>query len=155
TDFNVKAGAIKTISNDIEKTATLQIDVPDVIPNGGTALVNYIFGYKSKKLIQVRVVWSKDSDPHITPAQLWSNSQLLQNYFGAAGYRVMAANAVTNDGMVSFRGRDADGHLTQLMLYGQITQDKDKRFMVFNALTLDYIEDPAKPDIYQLPSGKF
>ena len=35
------------------------IDVKDLLAESGPSKVIYIFGYKSKKLIQVKVVWGK------------------------------------------------------------------------------------------------
>ncbi len=34
----------------------LLVKVPDLLPGGGTAEISYVFGYQSKKLIQVSVV---------------------------------------------------------------------------------------------------
>ena len=52
-DFGLKPEAIKTQDNPAELTHSLLVTVPDLLPNGGGAEVSYVFGYKSKSLIQV------------------------------------------------------------------------------------------------------
>jgi hypothetical protein len=163
TDFGVKPGAIKASTNEIQKTGVLEVSVPGDSPNaliagGGTAVVQYYFGYKSKKLIQIRVAWAGEGDANAPKEQLMTNGQQLQTYFASAGYQVLGANMVKQDGLVLFQGRDADGHLTLLQLHGNLTAGKTKQQANLNLtgpLTIDYIANPQKLDIFELPAGKF
>ncbi|HTH98783.1 MAG TPA: hypothetical protein VL574_15310 [Stellaceae bacterium] len=157
-DFNIKSAAIKSTTDEIQKTAILQVTAPDVLQGGGIAQVSYIFGYKSKKLIQVHVVWSRDIDPKLTPDRMLTNGKLLQSYFAGAGYHIMGPNIISGEDMIMFRGNDADNHITALVLHGTIIPGKNKQqasFVTTGPLTLDYFENLQKPDIYQLPAGKF
>ena len=87
-DFNVK-GWTASRSNPIagERTTVLLITAPDVLPGGGAAEVSYVFGYQSKKLIQVSVAWSKGTDDKMTPEQLFSNSSVLRAHFMGEGFK--------------------------------------------------------------------
>jgi hypothetical protein len=157
-DFGIHGSAIHSSANAIEQTHILQVTVPDLIPKGGVASVAYVFGYQSKRLFHVQVVWSKDKDPSLTPQQLLTNGQLLTNYFTAAGYQpqTVATNVVTKAGIILFRGVDGSDHGTVAMLHGSFGQTKDKRqIFVPTALTVDYILHPQKPDVFELQAGKF
>src|SRR5262245_16713901 len=69
--FLVKDADIKTGSNPTEGTTLLTVRVSSLDPGPGTATVTYIFGNKSKKLIQVNVGWGEDgrSEEHTSELQ--------------------------------------------------------------------------------------
>lgn len=157
-DFNVKADAISADTNRNEQTRVLQVKVPDVLPGGGMAEVNYVFGFKSKTLIQVGLTWSKAIDDKITPEQLFSNSTMLRTHFIAAGYKpdTVATNMPINGGVLMFRGSDQKDRTTMLILQGTFTQgEKDQRVLTPTALVLFYVADAKSPDVYRLPAGSF
>jgi hypothetical protein len=157
-DFGLKAADIKSQSNAGERTHVLSIKVPDVLPGGGIGEVTYVFGYKTKKLIQVSVAWSKATDPKMTPEQLYSNSSVLRAHFLAEGYRreSIASNMPINGGLLVFRGSDAKDRTTMLILQGTMAAGKDNAHVLTpTALLLFYIEDAKAPDIYKLPPGSF
>ena len=58
-DFKINKNAVSRGVNSNEKTVFLMIDVEDLLAESGPSKVIYIFGYNSKKLIQVKVVWGK------------------------------------------------------------------------------------------------
>ena len=58
-DFKINKNAVSRGVNSNEKTVFLMIDVKGLLTGSGPSKVIYIFGYKSKKLIQVKVVWGK------------------------------------------------------------------------------------------------
>ena len=58
-DFRIDKKGVSRGVNSNEKTVFLMIDVKDLLMGSGPSKVIYIFGYKSKKLIQVKVVWGK------------------------------------------------------------------------------------------------
>jgi hypothetical protein len=157
-DFGVKPDAIKAETNPSEQTRVLIIQAPDVLPGGGTAEVSYVFGFKSKNLIQVGVSWSKTSDDKMTPEQLFSNSSILRAHFIAAGYKpdTVASNRPINGGRLMFRGSDDKGRTTMLVLQGTLTKgDNDQRVLTPNGLVLFYVADAKTPDIYRLTPGSF
>lgn len=159
TDFALKGDAIKVDSNKTEKTQILSVKVPDVLPNGGTADVSYVFGFNSKTLIQVGVSWSKAFDDKMTPEQLFSNATMLRTHFLGAGFKpdTIATNAPINGGLLMFRGSDANDHTTLLILQGTLAQgqNEQQRVLTPTGLLLFYIADAKTPDVYRLKPGSF
>ncbi|WP_158814918.1 hypothetical protein, partial [Methylocapsa sp. S129] len=86
-DFAVGADGVRVSQNGAEHTQVLSIKASDALPEGGGAEVSYVLGYKTKKLIQVSVSWSKATDDKLTPERLVSNADTLHAYFMAAGYK--------------------------------------------------------------------
>ncbi len=157
-DFKVKPDSIKAEDNKAEQTHVLLVQVPDVLPGGGAADVSYVFGFKSKTLIQVGVSWSKATDDKMTPEQLFSNANVLRSHFINAGYKpeTMATNMPINGGVLMFRGSDAQDRTTMLILQGTVTQgENNQRVLTPTTLLLFYIADAKSPDVYRLPAGSF
>jgi hypothetical protein len=148
--------AIKPSQNGAEHTQVLTILAPEILPEGGTAEVSYVFGYKTKKLIQVGVLWSKSTDDKITPEKLVSNADTLRAYFMTAGYKpdTIAENAPVANGVLMFRGSDAAGHTTILLLHG-VAGEKPPRAFSPTAVSLFYLADVKNPDVYRVQPGKF
>ena len=157
-DFDIKGNAVRKQPNAGERTKALVVKVPDLLPGGGTAEVSYIFGYHTKKLIQVSVSWSKATDEKMTPEQLFSNSSVLRAHFMSEGFRpeTIATNMPISGGLLMFRGSDAKDHTTMLILQGTFTQGKhNQRVLTPASLLLFYVEDAKAPDVYRLPPGSF
>jgi hypothetical protein len=157
-DFNPKAGAIKSQDNPSELTHSVLLSVPDLLQNGGTAEVSYVFGYKTKSLIQVGAVWSKGTDPAMTPEKLFSNANILRAHFLSEGFKpdTIAVNMPVNGGIVMFRGSDAKDRSVILLLQGTFeTKDRNQRILTPTNLLLFYVADAKSPDIFRLPPGEF
>jgi hypothetical protein len=157
-DFRVPPDAIQSEENKAEQTHVLIVQAADVLPGGGKASVSYVFGFKSKMLIQVGLSWSKATDEKMTPEQLFSNANVLRSHFVSAGYKpdTIATNMPVNGGILMFRGSDAQEHTTMLLLQGTFTQgENNQREMTPTALLLFYIADAKSPDVYRLPPGSF
>lgn len=157
-DFRVRPDAIHEEENKAEQTHVLTVQAPEVLADGGNANVSYVFGYKSKTLIQVAVSWSKASDDKMTPEQLFSNANVLRSHFLSAGYKpdTVATNMPVNGGVLLFRGNDAQEHTTMLILQGTFSQaENNQRVLTRTALVLFYIADAKSPDVYRLPPGSF
>lgn len=157
-DFNLKGDAVRAETNPNEQTRILMIKAPDVLPGGGTAEVSYVFGYKSKSLIQVGVSWSKTIDDKMTPEQLFTNSTMLRTHFLGAGYKqeTIATNMPIANGILMFRGNDAKDRATMLILQGTTTKgENDQRVLTPTALLLFYAADAKSPDVFRLPPGSF
>jgi hypothetical protein len=136
----------------------LGVRVPDLLAGGGTAEVSYVFGYKTKKLIEVTSLWSKATDDKMTPERLFSNGNILRAHFSSEGYQPdsIVTNGVMNNGIVMFRGSDAEGHTTVLVLQGTTSEGADKqRVLTPTALLLFYLADAKNPDVFKLPPGQF
>jgi hypothetical protein len=157
-DFNLRGDAIQAQENKAEQTHVLIVRAANVLPGGGTASISYVFGFKSKALIQVGLSWSKATDDAMTPEQLFSNANVLQSHFLTEGYKpdTVATNMPINGGVLMFRGSDAEQHTTMLILQGTFTQaENNQRQMTPTALLLFYIADAKAPDVYRLPPGSF
>lgn len=157
-DFGVAPDTIKSDLNRAEKTHTMTVPVADVLPGGGKAAVSYVFGYKNDKLIQVAVTWSKATDPGITAETLYVDAQQLQEYLLQAGYvpSSIATNVPVANGILMFRGADADGRETAMVMEGAMKQTGDaKRALTPTALNVIYKVDSKNLDVYHLPKGDF
>jgi hypothetical protein len=157
-DFVVKPDAIKSQDNPAELTQSLLLTVPDLLPSGGTAEVSYVLGYKSKTLIQVGTVWSKGTDPAMTPEKLFSNANILRAHFLGEGFKPesIAVNTPVAGGILMFRGSDAKDRSVILLLQGTFeNKENNQRVLTPTGLLLFYVADTKSPDVFKLPPGQF
>ena len=157
-DFNAKSDAIKIQDNASELTRSLLLPVPELLPNGGTAELSYVFGYKSKSLIQVGAVWSKGTDAAMTAEKLFSNANILRAHFMGEGFKPdsIAVNMPVAGGIVMFRGSDAKDRSVILLLQGTFeNKENNQRVLTPTSLLLFYVADAKSPDIFKLPPGQF
>ncbi len=157
-DFSAKPDAIKVQDNAAELTHSILLSVPDLLPNGGTAELSYVFGYKSKSLIQIGAVWSKGTDAAITPEKLFSNANILRAHFMGEGFKPdsIAVNMPVAGGIVMFRGNDAKDRSVILLLQGTFeNKENNQRLLTPTSLLLFYVADAKSPDIFKLPPGQF
>jgi hypothetical protein len=157
-DFKIKSDAIKSQDNPAELTHSLLVTVPDLLAGGGTAEVSYVLGYKSKTLIQVGTVWSKATDPAMTPERLFSNANILRAHFLGEGFKpeTVTVNTPVNGGLLMFRGSDAKDHTVMLLLQGTFeTKENNQRTLTPTGLLLFYVADAKSPDVFKLPPGQF
>lgn len=163
-DFNLAADKIKKQENAVERTAVLTISVPDLLEGAGTARVSYIFGYTSKTLIQVNLLWGGAADPQTTAQKVVTAANELRQLFIDSGYKAdtIVTNAKMPDGSILvFQGQDADKHMTVLRLASAAAappaahgKSAEKPAMT-TALALSYILDASSPDVYRLKKGQF
>lgn len=159
-DFKLSGSALHASDSPVERTHVLSVTVPDLVPDSGKAVVDYMFGYKTKRLIEVNITWSAAADPANKPETLVHTGTTLQGYFQSetfpAGQAV--ANAVlANGGVLLFRGTDPGGHTVVLLLNGPVHQDakEHKAQMTPAVLSLVYAADPTHPDVFRLQKGAF
>ena len=159
-NFRLSGRAVVAAENPVQRTAVLRIRTADLIPDGGTAQIDYIFGYRSHTLMEVNILWSAATDPKNTPARLVTDGAALQAYFQREGFAPerTVRNAVLPDGNVMlFRATDTAGHAVVLVLSGKRdkpAKDASSR-LTPTALALAYAADPANPDVFQLKKGTF
>ena len=158
-EFHPAAGAITRAENQLQHTAVLSVQVPNLVPDGGTAAVSYVFGYQSHKLMEVNILWSPEIDPKTTPTMLYQDGETLQQYFAGEGFPAdrSTGNIATPNCVLLFRATDAASNAILLILSGSISKDtKDnKSILTPTTLTLAYAADPMHPDVYQLAKGSF
>lgn len=156
-DFGLEGDAVKVGLNTVERTQVITISVPDVLADGGIAQISYIFGYQSKALIQVGLLWAPATDPAITDATLYANGDVLRAFLTSAGYvpETVSRDIVLENGILLFRGSDAKGHTAILLLQGRFEEKDGQRTLFPENLTLLYAVSPDKPDILTLKKGDF
>jgi hypothetical protein len=155
-DFKIKGKGVSRGVNLNEKTVYRMIDVKDLLAGSGPSKVVYIFGYKSKKLIQVKVIWGKLAQKKPNIETIISTATQLNNYFrqkryqknGFASYRQLAEGLI-----LVFQGKDQKGRAARLLL--NTPKNKDGKVGDNIGLTLSYIEKPENPDVFRIKDGDF
>jgi hypothetical protein len=156
-DFGIASGKIAIINHPTEHTQSLGISIDNLLPNAGTSQAVYVFGYKSKRLMQVNIVTGHPFDKDVTPQQVVNAGNLLGNHFFKKQYQKdgLVAHARLNDGSVLiFRGKDQKGRMALLRLSNPQPNAKKGDDLKIT-LTLSYIEKPGQPDTYQLNDKDF
>jgi len=166
TDFQINKDAVVREVSALEKTTSLSITVPDLIPGSGPGQVAYIFGYESKKLVQVNLFWGKPVNPNPDASALITAATLLRNYFTQQSFHKdkVVMNGRLEDGtLLVFRATDEKGRMVLLLLnIPQESNDPDapktqeKAVPVQDpSLRLSYIENINSPDIFKIKEGHF
>lgn len=162
-DFKIQPRAVLKQVNKVDRTTILSVRVADLLPDSGTAQVNYKLGYKNKKLMQVDVIWGPAVDPKVTPAALTAILINLRQYLQERGFAkektVVNATTPQPNILLMFRAEDEQGRIVALL--GQFKFDpkaeKDKQLKTDEplAVILSYVLDPKAPDIFKIEKGKF
>jgi hypothetical protein len=160
-DFPAAVTALTSGVNPSEKTTILSLNVTDLLPHTGKARISYIFGYRSKKLIQVNVVWWSDGST-AADETIVGTANALRDYFATENFR--ADSVVTNrqlaeNTILVFRGND-DQKRTVLLVLGGVaaparSEEKKEPRRPPLILELSYIEDAAHPDVFKIGKGQF
>jgi hypothetical protein len=156
-DFGISDSKIDAISHPTEQTQSLGISIDKLLPQSGKSRAVYVFGYKSKRLMQVNILMGHPVDTNITPQQVVNSGNLLGNHFFKKRYQEdgLVAHARLNDGSVLiFRGKDQKGHMALLRLSNPQPNEGNKEDLKIT-LTLSYIEKPEQPDAFQLKESDF
>ena len=156
-DFGISDSKIDAISHPTEQTQSLGISINQLLPTSGKSRVVYVFGYKSKRLMQVNILMGHPVDTNITPQQVVDSGNLLGNHFFKKRYQEdgLVAHARLNDGSVLiFRGKDQKGHMALLRLSNPQPNEGNKEDLKIT-LSLSYIEKPEQPDAFQLKEDDF
>lgn len=164
--FGIKPADIKTASNPTEGTTLLIVQVESLEPGPGPAMITYILGHKSKRLIQVNVVWGDNAtkNPPDATAIIGAGTR-LERYFQGFSWRKDTTRVgipVGENTVVLFAGEDekkgavrlvVDGIKYQLNREGQQTTSPDPKGTP--KLVINYIADRDNPDIAKIEPGKF
>ena len=149
--------------NSLEKTTSLEVTVPKLMSLGGVAKVAYLMGFKSKKLIQVNVVWGRGAEEsgrkvivqNIVDAANFLRNHLVKKEYQKEGF---IANARVNDATtIVFRGKDKKNRMVLLVLTSpQAKKDEDDKKAGENiSLKLSYVLDTKTPDILTIGEDDF
>ncbi|MEM0948114.1 MAG: hypothetical protein AAGK37_11955 [Pseudomonadota bacterium] len=158
-DFGAEGDRVASGRNTIERTNVLTLLVPDLLSEGGTAQVSYVFGYTTDTLIQVGVSWSAETDPALTDEDFLSNGEVLRAFFVGAGYDpdTVIVDSPVENGIILFRGSDLTGRTALLLLQGAFieTAEGQPPALLPSGLALLYSVSPDNPDVFQIEEGEF
>jgi hypothetical protein len=160
-DFGVSAREVSSTANGVERTTILTVTVRDLLEGAGPARISYILGYKSKKLIEVTLLWGTPIDPRVPAENIVTAANQLRQLFLDSGYepKTIIANARLADGsFLVFEGQDAAKHTTLLGLTSTpsaASGPQKKGGVASIALSLSYVLDSQHPDIFRLKKGQF
>jgi len=164
--FGLKTSDIATTTNPVEGTMVLTVKVASLDPAPGIARVAYILGSKTRKLIQVNVVWGEEGTASAADvASMMTAGSRLERYFAGFAWKKDAVRAgvpVGENTVVLFSGEDdkkgavrliADGVKYQMQREGNQTTSPDPKGPP--KLMINYIADRDTPDIATIERGKF
>ena len=157
SDFGIAKKQISRKVHPNEKTITLGINVPRILPDSGPAKIIYLLGYKTRRLIEIKIIWGRPvmKDPNAEAVVATANQ--LRNHFVQKKYQKegFALNAQLGEGVILvFQGKDRKGRAARLLLSNPKSEG-DKKAGENIALTLSYIERPEDPDVYRIKEGDF
>ncbi|MBX3503509.1 MAG: hypothetical protein KF889_29055 [Alphaproteobacteria bacterium] len=161
-DFKLNDAAIKASTHPLEQTRSLSITVKDLIANSGNAQIAYVFGFRSKTLIQVNILWNAP-DPASTEIIIGAGNA-LRDYFVSQSTRFVKDKVKTNvqlpDGRILlFQGADEKGRAIELVMVvaarpqvqGQPADPRPGSAQ----LRLLYVLAPGNSDIRRIQPGQF
>ena len=156
-DFDVSKKKVSRVVHPVEKTITLGISVPKLLPESGPSKIFYVLGYKSKRLIHINVIWGKPVNKKPNAEAIVATANQLRNHFVQKKFQKegFAVNTKLGEGVILiFQGKDRKGRATRLLLSNP--KSKNKKSAGENiSLTLSYIEKPGSPDVFRIKEGDF
>jgi len=155
---------LETATSEAERTTYLFFRDVTLAPDTPPATVFFIFGYKTKRLIQVNVIWGEANG--LPVSELYPFSKTLATYFSRLGSFVDGSVVIEQrqaDGSITaFQARDAKGAMISLRVLPYVDPaetsklDKAERIRVDQiVLRLSYVENPDTPDIFYIEQGLF
>jgi hypothetical protein len=155
-DFKIIKKNISRVVHPTQKTVTLGINVKEVIAGSGPSKVFYVFGYKSKKLIHVSIIWGSSVEEKPNAEVVISTANQLRIYFSQKKYQkngIIFNRQLAKGTILVFQGKDEKGRMARLLLKKPINIDGKASNSV--DLTLSYIEKPDNLDVFEIKDGDF
>ena len=162
SDFGIEASEVKRTLHPLQKTRVLTITVNEIVAGTGATRIAYVFGFKSRTMIQVNLLWGEPVEPNPNVAKLVKAARLMT--FRLALQRLRqddgVANSVLPDGSVLvFRSANNRGGLVQVRLKGRRQERAGgggeaggKRD---SWLKVSFAENTVSPDIFRIEPGQF
>jgi hypothetical protein len=160
-DFGIPPTKVTTAENAAERATVLSATVDNLLEGAGSARLSYVLGYKSKKLIQVSILWGTPIDPRVPPENIVTAANQLRELFLRSGYEpktIIANSRLTDGSFLVFEGEDAQQHTTVLRLASTPRPPKGPQHeagIASTTLSLSYALDSRNPDIFRLKKGQF
>jgi hypothetical protein len=155
---------LESATSESERTTFLFFRDAVLAPDTAPATVYFIFGFKSKRLIQVNVIWGEGRGLPVT--DLYPFSKTLAAYFARLGSYAKDSVIIEQrqgDGTITaFQARDAKGAMISLRVLPYVDPaaaselKKSETIQVDQiVLRLSYVENPDRPDIFYIEQGLF
>ena len=161
-DFKVNDAAITAATHPLEQTRSLSVKVRDLVAHSGEAQVAYVFGFRSKTLIQVNILWNAP-DPAGAEVVIGIGNA-LRDYFVSQATRFVKEQVKSNvqlaDGRILlFQGTDDKSRAVELVMVwaprpqvqGQPADPRPGSAQ----LRLLYVLAPGNSDIQRIQPGSF
>jgi len=155
-DFRISKKKVERQVHPTEKTVNLGIRVNDLLPQSGPARAYYVFGYKSRRLIQVNIVWGRPVTEKPDARQVVTLANQLREHFKGQVFRkqgLMVNQSLGKDSVLVFRGRDKKDRMVLLLLVNPQKPGVPQNQEI--VLKLSYIQQPDQPDIFKIKKGEF
>jgi len=164
-DFALKPADITSSANPVEGTTVLTAKVAALEPGPGPAVIAYILGHASKKLIQINVIWGEQNTASKDPNAMIAAGERLARYF--AGYAwnkdtTRAGVPVGPNTVLLFSGEDSKTRAVRLVLDGvKYQMQKDGKDATSPdpkgppRILINYIANRDNPDVARIPRGEF
>jgi hypothetical protein len=164
-DFGSKPADITSAVNPIEGTTVLTVKVASLDPAPGAAVIGYILGYTSKKLIQVNVAWGNEPNNKVDPNTMIAAGTRLERYFAGFSWNKDTTRAgipVGPNTVVLFSGEDGKTGAVRLILDGvKYQMERDGKESTSPdpkgppRLLINYIANRDNPDVAKIQRGEF
>jgi hypothetical protein len=158
TDFPKTVQRLTMTANPSERTTILSVPVTDLLPGGGQASIFYVLGYRTRRLIQINILWQSDADNRERDQAIIATANNLRDYFLGEAFGNVVVNRKLSDGSILvFEGIDGDRHMVLLLLTRAPAAARDAKRSKLPPLRLElsYIADSAHPDVYRIAKGQF
>lgn len=152
-DFKVPKTKVQHRKNSREKTMVLGIALPKILPLGGPAAITYIFGFKSKTLMHVSILWGKGAAEKVdgktvVDAANFLSTHLLKNRYKKEKF--ISNRRINDQEIIIFQGLDKKNRAIILTLTAPTnnTDQDPKKILQEYSLQLRYILSPENPDVF-------
>jgi hypothetical protein len=154
-DFKLEKSKVDKGVHPVEKTVSFGINVPELFRIGGTANIGYIFGFKSKKLMQVNVIWGQNASERLDRQAVIDTANMLRTHFLKKRYQeegLVANGKLSDSSTMVFRGKDKKGKMVLLVLniVAPSSELPVEEAGSSVSLVLSYISNPDKPDVIDI-----
>ena len=161
-DFKPAAGAVTEVENPVEKTRIIVLRIPTLDPGPGPAVVSYILGATSHRLVHVNVVWATDATPSEKARdEISAAGVLLNNYFRGQSWlagKTTGGLPEGPNGIALFIGVDSKNAAVELRLSGVTVTGPNGAGPAPTGpaqLRLSYVGNVTNPDISRIKPNSF
>ena len=162
-DFKISRSKVERLVSPLQKTTILGFDVEKLLEVGGPASINYILGFKSKKLVQVNVNWGsgvKSYNKKMDPQSVVDAANFLRSHFIKKEYKkgtIVTNHILNKSATIVFRGSDKKNRMALLILTTAKPKkdDDSKKKHDIISLKLSYILDHENPDVLTIDNDDF